>query len=144
MDYQNQDNLWQPVNRVLFNFFIEESGIPSPMNLRITSILDEELIFENIDINLNEDYDTGLQFSTPSECSNPLSTNDFEYNAIGVYPNPTKAILAIKGDFRSWSLYDLNGKFLSKGNDKTIQLKELTNGLYFLKFKTQVIKVIKY
>jgi len=144
MEYQKQDESWQLVNRAIFNFFIEESGIPSPTPLRVTSILGEQLIFENVVLNLNEDYDTGLQFSTPSECNAPLSINDFEHNAISIYPNPTNDLVTLKGDFSAWSLIDGNGKLINKGNTKTIQFQELTNGLYFLKIREQVIKVIKY
>ncbi len=67
MEYY-KNNTWIDVNRVLFNFFIEPQGINTPMKLRITSILGEQLILDNIQIDTNTDFDTGLQFKTPQEC----------------------------------------------------------------------------
>ncbi len=63
-----KNSSWINVNRVLFNFFIEPQGINSPMTLRITSILGEQLILDNVQINTNTDFDTRLQFKTPPEC----------------------------------------------------------------------------
>ncbi len=144
MEYQKQDDSWQLINRELYNYFVEPFGIPSPMNLRITSVLGEQLIFDNITLNVNEDYNTGLQFSTPSECLEPLSIPEFKLEPIVLYPNPTQNVLNIKGGFDSWLLLDLNGKLIYKGNTKKIELQELTQGLYFLNIREQVIKVIKY
>ncbi|MBW1295578.1 expansin EXLX1 family cellulose-binding protein [Aquimarina litoralis] len=132
MEYQLSDNTWKPVDRVLFNFFIETDGIASPMNLRITSILGEELIFENIPINLNEDYNTGKQFTTPSECSETLSVDDIEVTKLSYYPNPSSEILYIINDAKNWILTDSNGKKIKKGNASFIDTSILKSGLYFL------------
>ncbi len=64
-----KNNQWVDVERKLFNFFIEPAGIQSPMQLRITSAVGEELILNNIVINTNADLDTKMQFSTPPNCN---------------------------------------------------------------------------
>lgn len=68
MEYQTDSGDWQEVDRELYNYFIEDSGISTPMTLRVTSVLGEELIFENVDLDTSNEYDTGLQFSTPAAC----------------------------------------------------------------------------
>ncbi len=144
MEYKKQDGSWQLTNREPYNYFVEPSGIPSPMTIRITSILGEQLIFENILINVNETYNTGLQFSTPSICKTTLSTDELEIKPIILYPNPAQDIVTIKGDFDSWYLVAINGKLVNKGSTDKIQLQDLSKGMYFLHIRKQVLKVIKY
>jgi len=145
MEYQNTTNEWISVKRELFNFFIETKGIASPMNLRITSVLGEQLVFENIPLNLNADYDTGLQFTTPQEC-NQTSTSTQPDNADSnatFYPNPTSEILYLENTFGNWTLSDGSGKLLRQGTSKTIDMSELSNGLYFIYSDQKTIRIIK-
>ncbi|HAS45524.1 MAG TPA: hypothetical protein DCS93_33880, partial [Microscillaceae bacterium] len=60
-------NKWINIKREPFNFFIETKGIASSATLRATSVLGEQLIFNNIFIPSNAgqavpDYDTKKQF----------------------------------------------------------------------------------
>jgi len=144
MEYQLPDNTWKNTNRELFNFFIETSGIPSPMNLRVTSILGEELIFENIVLNPNEDFDTGLQFSTPTECQEILSIDNTPLPTNILYPNPTSEILYIKNNSAKWILSDSTGKTIDQGTTDTIDMSALNPGIYFIIQKNrQTEKIIK-
>ncbi|WP_299437820.1 expansin EXLX1 family cellulose-binding protein [uncultured Aquimarina sp.] len=145
MEYQLPDNTWKNTNRELFNFFIETSGIPSPMNLRVTSILGEELVFENIILNLNEDFDTGLQFSTPEECNQELSIPEFDVTeAIMLYPNPTSSIIHLTENANKWKVVNSSGKTLDQGSDKEIDLSSYSNGIYYLLLeKKKTIKIVK-
>ncbi|WP_027395480.1 expansin EXLX1 family cellulose-binding protein [Aquimarina latercula] len=146
MEYQLPDNTWKNTNRELFNFFIETSGIPSPMNLRVTSILGEELIFENIALNLNEDFDTGLQFSTPEECNQELSIPEVDITeATVLYPNPTSDIIHITKNTKKWKLVNNAGKILDQGSRKEIDISSYSNGIYYLILeKKKVIKLVKH
>ena len=144
MEYQLPDNTWQSVERELFNFFIETSGIPSPMNLRVTSILGEELVFENVSLNLNQDYDTQLQFSTPAECLNTLSVNDIAIPTTKFYPNPTSGVLFIQNNNEHWVLTDVNGKIIKEGTSDSIEMSVLNAGIYFISFDNKPAeKIIK-
>ena len=75
MEYQLANGTWVNTSRELFNFFIEPSGIATPMNLRVTSILGEQLIFENIDFTnaIEEEINTSKQFSIPEDCNDNIS-----------------------------------------------------------------------
>ncbi|WP_299898855.1 expansin EXLX1 family cellulose-binding protein [uncultured Aquimarina sp.] len=137
MEYQLPDNTWKSVNRELFNFFIETDGIASPMNLRITSVLGEELTFENIPMDLNVDYNTGKQFSTPSECTEALSVDDLETTKLSFYPNPASEILYFANNSRPWVLSDSNGKKIKEGNANSINTSSLQSGLYFLSIENK-------
>jgi len=131
MEYLNNSDQWIAVNRELFNFFIETSGISSPMTLRATSVLGEQLIFEDIILDLASDFDTGKQFSTPQECL-LLSTPDFATKNIVVYPNPTSEKLYIINNTKNWVLSDSHGKKITEGNANFINTFTLESGLYFL------------
>ena len=64
-----------------------------------------------------------------------------------VYPNPTNGIIKISPDNKlEFSVFDVNGTIILKGYGDTIDLSSFTNGVYFLKVKTQnssVISIIK-
>jgi len=144
MEYQLPDMTWKSVDRELFNFFIETSGIPSPMNLRVTSILGEVLVFENISLDLNQDYDTQLQFSTPLECIQTLSTVDLLKPTTTFYPNPTTEILHLQNNTEKWILSDLNGKIIAQGTASSIQMSALAPGMYFITLENkQTQRIIK-
>lgn len=68
MEYQLASGDWEEVEREDYNFFVNSDGIESPMYLRTTSILGEALEFENVILDSNLDFNTGLQFSTPQVC----------------------------------------------------------------------------
>ena len=65
-----------------------------------------------------------------------LSINEYNNFNISVYPNPTTDYLNIKisasASFNV-NIYDLNGKLLkSEKNNTSIQIQDLTNGLYIV------------
>lgn len=112
MEYKDTNGSWIAVNRELFNFFIEPNGIPSPMDLRVTSILGEILIFEQIVLDLNNDFDTNLQFSTPQECTGPVLSFDTitsVNSTFKMYPNPSLGFVT----FTNSSYTNIDNKELS-------------------------------
>lgn len=145
MEYQKEYGSWQAVDRTIYNYFVESSGIPSPMNIKVTSVLGEELIFENVSLNLSSEYDTGLQFATPDECLESLTISAFESTSFILYPNPTLDIVNIEGKeiVDNWILRDYAGKRLYKGNSDQINMSSLSEGIYFLQLNNQIAKVIK-
>ena len=114
------------------------------MNLRVTSILDEVLVFENISLDLNQDYDTQLRFSTPPECIQTLSTVDLLKPTTVFYPNPTSGILHLQNNTKKWILNDANGKIIDQGTASSIQMAALAPGMYFITLENkQTQKIIK-
>jgi hypothetical protein len=70
---------------------------------------------------------------------------------IKVYPNPTNGFLYIdlEGDLRGpipWSLYDIQGRLLLRGNFSkkmsSLDLTNLTSGIYFLKIQNKTHPVV--
>lgn len=75
--------------------------------------------------------------------TNPLSTSDFLNSEFVIYPNPVKDQLTLSlknnDEIISYQIIDLMGKEVisnAKMENKTIQVSELTNGIYFIKIKT--------
>ncbi len=70
-----------------------------------------------------------------------LTTTDFEQdNLIKFYPNPSSDFIQISGLTKemNYTLHNILGAKLSEGtvlNDEKIDVQDLTNGLYFLKFE---------
>lgn len=61
-----------------------------------------------------------------------------------IYPNPTSDLVTVSGNFSKYELYDMYGKLLMTGSDKTISLQQFSNGIYLLKIDHgKTFKVIK-
>lgn len=71
------------------------------------------------------------------EAVSTLSTSDFELitNEISLYPNPTHATLNIKSseDIEAVTIYSILGKEVLKAETKTIDVSNLSQGMYVLK-----------
>ncbi|KAA3653059.1 MAG: T9SS C-terminal target domain-containing protein [Bacteroidetes bacterium] len=70
-------------------------------------------------------------------------------NSFSVYPNPVSSILKIqeKNSNKLFHLLDLNGKTIKTfqvNGYYELNLESLSNGIYFLKSNTEVIKVVKH
>ena len=80
-----------------------------------------------------------------------LSVDDISVinNSLKVYPNPTSEFIQISGfkNTENYSIYTVMGLEISKGSisiDEKIDVKNYSNGLYFLKFENgNTIKFIK-
>ena len=64
---------------------------------------------------------------------------------ISVYPNPTSNILYINGlnKHEKVHLFDTNGKLVKSCQETELDMNDLSNGIYLLQIRTQVVKVIK-
>jgi hypothetical protein len=79
-----------------------------------------------------------------------LSTQEFENgNTIKLFPNPTTEYIQISGlkNTENYSIYNVIGSEILKGSisiDEIIDVKNYSNGLYFLKFENgNTIKFLK-
>ncbi|KRP27419.1 MAG: hypothetical protein ABS28_05220 [Cryomorphaceae bacterium BACL22 MAG-120619-bin32] len=81
--------------------------------------------------------------------SSTLSTNDFASKTIKVFPNPSSEFIQISSisNELNYKIYNLLGAEIKKGiiaNDEQIDIRDFTNGLYFLKFENgNTIKFLK-
>jgi len=140
LEYKKGDQ-WIDINRVNFNFFIETAGIASPMTLRATSVLNEQLVFENVAINTASDYDTQQQFTTPKECSDQV-TSIAASIPIGVHFD-NRGIYA-KSFMTDWKLFNHMGRLIRQGKrTQTIDTQALSTGLYILVYDRYRIKYLK-
>lgn len=81
--------------------------------------------------------------------SSTLSTNDFTLKTIKIFPNPSSDFIEITGPtvIENYEIYNTLGQEIKKGivlENKKINIQNLTNGIYFLKFDNgNPIKFIK-
>lgn len=92
----------------------------------------------------------GGAFSYTRSTDQNLSTNEIEKsNKRQVYPNPSSENIQVLGltKTENYKVYNIMGSELSKGNisdNEEIEIKNFTNGLYFLKFDNgYTLKFIK-
>lgn len=140
---------WVTMERRLYNFFVEPKGIESPMDLRVTSVTGDQLIFEDINLVIGS-QDTVKQFTQVDDATLSIANTVYRdvQNSTVLYPNPFNDKLNLEGKENvNWRLYDTQGKLLFSGNHFPIEnrLKELPVGMYYLILvdSKKVIKVSK-
>jgi hypothetical protein len=62
--------------------------------------------------------------------------NPVKENAVAVYPNPVKAgnTVFLNADVSQLYLYDISGKMISGSGNTTLSTKDLSEGIYFIKY----------
>lgn len=91
----------------------------------------------------------GGQFTYQRSTDQSLSTNEFELGKdLTVYPNPSSEFIKISNlkSTKSYRIYNVLGNEIKNGiisNNEQIDIRDLTNGLYFLKFDNRTIKLLK-
>ncbi|NNK82087.1 MAG: T9SS type A sorting domain-containing protein [Flavobacteriaceae bacterium] len=113
------------------------------------------LITDNIYIDLQYNSWTsgnnGGGFSYTRSSDPALSLNNFESRTLKIYPNPTSNFLNIKNlkENQNIEIYDILGNKVIELYyiiDTTIDISNLSKGLYFLKvnaYKESIIKILK-
>ncbi|MEW4923346.1 T9SS type A sorting domain-containing protein [Algibacter sp. 2305UL17-15] len=85
---------------------------------------------------------TSRQRFTYPTCS-ALSTQEFNDQALTLYPNPTKDQIHINSpnQLKEYSIINVNGQVLKKGrfenNSNSLDISNFPKGIYFLNFKTE-------
>jgi hypothetical protein len=65
---------------------------------------------------------------------NTLSLHEEQQSLLIVYPNPAKDFIAISHPkFKAYFLYDTQGKLISTGEENSIDVRSISNGIYLLK-----------
>ena len=80
-----------------------------------------------------------LQLITPA-CN--LSIPSHDKKAFTIYPNPVTTVLHLSEE-TPWTLLSATGQLLETGIGNTINMSQRTQGFYFVKVKTGILKVIK-
>jgi len=93
---------------------------------------------------------SGGGFSYERSTDQSLSTNEFELdNFVKLYPNPSNDYIQISGftGNEKYAIYNVLGAKIKNGNisnDEQIDIRDFTDGLYFLKFENgNTIKFLK-
>jgi thiol-disulfide isomerase/thioredoxin len=95
------------------------------------------------------DPGTGLgQYTSVGTCTAVCNTTSIQENntsEFNIYPNPVKDVLTIDGIYNSVNIYDVFGKLvLTSQTQKTIDVSNLSNGVYMLEINTeQAVKTKK-
>lgn len=65
----------------------------------------------------------------------PLATENFNTNKVGLYPNPTNGILNIQTtlDIKTTEIFAITGQLIATGTSKTIDFSGLNTGIYIVK-----------
>ncbi len=102
------------------------------------------------DINVFTDRFEARGYTLPDyTCS--LSVDDVAIASVSIFPNPTSGIISFKNIKESYDIevYNMLGQRVQKAginvNENTINVSNLSNGTYFLKFKSfdKVLKFVK-
>lgn len=73
-----------------------------------------------------------------------LSTSEFDFNEISLYPNPTNSVfnLEIPNEVvKQVEIYDLSGKKLLKSNQHQIDVSSFATGIYMVQIQTESGKI---
>ena len=78
-------------------------------------------------------------------CELFLSTEDFTDISITITPNPTTDYITINSsiDRIAYTLYDLNGKLLSSGNNTYVDVSFLAQGIYLIALEVQGMHIVE-
>jgi len=82
----------------------------------------------------------GLLIKSDIDYSSFLSVeeNELTKNKVNIYPNPSSNIITIDAkQFKSVSVFDLNGRIVLESEKEKINVSELANGIYIAKIKLE-------
>lgn len=108
----------------------------------------QSVTFPIASIQFNYEYQILEKNSTVTQ-DNTLSVSSVEKEGFGLYPNPAKNEINLKGLNRAadYSIYAIDGKLVGKGTylpGKAIGISELVPGAYIITIQEKNIKFVKY
>ena len=96
--------------------------------------------------NLNTQYIVNTQL-VPVNLSGFVSVSEVFENQVTIYPNPVKDKLFLSNFIGEFAIHDVSGKFIVEGfasnTNSSIDVGELSKGIYFIKTNNTTTKFIK-
>ena len=96
--------------------------------------------------NLNTQYIVNTQL-VPVNLSGFVSVSEVFENQVTIYPNPVKDKLFLSNFIGEFAIHDVSGKFIIEGfasnTNSSIDVGELSKGIYFIKTNNTTTKFIK-
>ncbi len=124
----------------------------TPFNATHSSNMNQSLIYLNVHTTANANGEIRGQANGKYSCSAaPAGVKDnMLTNVSAIYPNPTSGVLNISfndNSVKNIVITDITGKIMSttqtENTEYTINMSDLTAGVYFLKINSSVHKIIK-
>jgi hypothetical protein len=100
-------------------------------------------------VNLTSTDASGNSITAAAEVTvdNTLSVDDIDLNVeIKLYPNPASDIIYFEisnANIQSISIYDINGRLIKTSDNISINVSELSSGIYFAKVEGERMKTFK-
>lgn len=69
-----------------------------------------------------------------------ITSSEVTRNQISVYPNPADQIITVDGDCE---IYDMNGLKMIESHDRNVLVEGLKPGVYFVRIRGKMVKLIK-
>jgi len=66
-----------------------------------------------------------------------------DQNKVEIYPNPTQGTVNLIGEIEAWELMDIYGNTMLIGNEKIIDMSQMTSGVYYVRIGENTHKLIK-
>lgn len=94
----------------------------------------------------DDDINRNITFTTRKNIvASIINTTNKNAPGINLYPNPAKDIITIKNLAKddSYTIYSIQGTFLLRGTKETIDISNLSSGLYLIKTNNQYLLFVK-
>tara|TARA_B100000674_G_scaffold285791_1_gene236427 strand:- start:2692 stop:4392 length:1701 start_codon:yes stop_codon:yes gene_type:complete len=115
-----------------YTFIMKDSygdGILAPGNFKVKDVNNGTIVWGGTNSPTgNFTSEVTTYFETESTSVSVEEVN----SEISIYPNPVKDNIYVNGEFDKIKLYDVFGKLVFEGNDKVINTKNLSNGIYII------------
>lgn len=115
-----------------YTFIMKDSygdGILAPGNFKVKDVNNGTIVWGGTNSPTgNFTSEVTTYFETESTSVSVEEVN----SEISIYPNPVNDNIYVNGEFDKIKLYDVFGKLVFEGNDKVINTKNLSNGIYII------------
>ena len=115
-----------------YTFIMKDSygdGILAPGNFKVKDVNNGTIVWGGTNSPTgNFTSEVTTYFETESTSVSVEEVN----SEISIYPNPVKDNIYVNGEFDKIKLFDVFGKLVFEGNDKVINTKNLSNGIYII------------
>ena len=115
-----------------YTFIMKDSygdGILAPGNFKVKDVNNGTIVWGGTN---SPTGNFTSEVTTYFETESTTVTVEEVNSEISIYPNPVKDNIYVNGEFDKIKLYDVFGKLVFEGNDKVINTKNLSSGIYII------------